>query len=532
MSMLFHLDKCIGCHTCSVACKNLWTDRDGAEYMWWNNVETRPGTGYPVGWEDQEHYKGGWRRDSKGRLKLTLHSKGGGVAKAFYNPSLPELEDYYDPFTFKYGDLFTAPESEQQPTAIPVSKITGQPVEIRTGPNWDDDLGGSGIYAANDPSMEGVDDTVRAQMEELERVVFNYLPRICNHCLNPSCLAACPSGAIYKRAEDGVVLVNEDKCRGWRMCVSACPYKKVYYNWNTGKSEKCILCFPRMETGQAPACAHSCVGRIRYMGVMLYDADLIEAVASMPEDELLDAQLDMILDPSDPRVIAAAREAGIDEGWLDAARRSPVYKFVKEWGMALPLHPEYRTLAMMYYVPPLSPIMSVIESNLVKLDLPDKKGQKQQDFELLEELDKARLPLEYLANLFTIGDVEPIRRILRTMLAVRTYKRRQSVDQYAGNVPGPIRRDKPESDAQPAGTNGSGMDDAGMDDATLEMLSSIGLTEERAEAIYKLTTIPTLDDRFVLPPYHREMAIEELNDPLSAKGEAGFGARQTPERGA
>ncbi len=142
MSMLFHLDKCIGCHTCSVACKNLWTDREGAEYMWWNNVETRPGTGYPTGWEDQEHYKGGWRRDKKGRLKLTLHSRGGGVAKAFYNPSLPELEDYYDPFTFKYGDLFTSPQSTQQPTAVPISKITGDEMEITTGPNWDDDLGG------------------------------------------------------------------------------------------------------------------------------------------------------------------------------------------------------------------------------------------------------------------------------------------------------------------------------------------------------------------------------------------------------
>jgi nitrate reductase beta subunit len=159
---------------------------------------------------------------------------------------------------------------------------------------------------------------------------------------------------------------------------------------------------------------------------------------------------------------------------------------------------------MMYYVPPLSPIMSVIESNLVNLDLPNSNGQNAQDFELLDELDKARLPLEYLANLFTIGDVEPIRRILRTMLAVRTYKRRQSVDHAQGTP---------------------------MDEATLEMMSAIGLTEERAEAMYKLTTIPTLDDRFVLPPYHREMAIEELNDPLSAKGGAGFGARQAPERG-
>ena len=65
MSMLFHLDKCIGCHTCSVACKNLWTDRKGAEYMWWNNVETRPGTGYPTQWENQERLPG--RLGAQGR---------------------------------------------------------------------------------------------------------------------------------------------------------------------------------------------------------------------------------------------------------------------------------------------------------------------------------------------------------------------------------------------------------------------------------------------------------------------------------
>ena len=132
MSMLFHLDKCIGCHTCSVACKNLWTDRDGAEYMWWNNVETRPGTGYPTGWEDQDHYEGGWHRDKKGRLKLVLHSRGGGVAKAFYNPALPQLDDYYDPYTVRYGDLFGSPAGRHQPTAVPVSKITGKPMEIST----------------------------------------------------------------------------------------------------------------------------------------------------------------------------------------------------------------------------------------------------------------------------------------------------------------------------------------------------------------------------------------------------------------
>ena len=304
--------------------------------------------------------------------------------------------------------------------------ITGDEMEIESGPNWDDDLGGSGIYARNDPSLDGVDPEIRAQMEEIERVVFNYLPRICNHCLNPSCVAACPSGAIYKRAEDGVVLVHEDKCRAWRMCVSACPYKKVYYNWSTGKSEKCILCFPRMETGQAPACAHSCVGRIRYMGVLLYDADAIEAVVHSPDEELLQAQMDAILDPFDPRVIAEAKAAGIGDDWIDSAQQSPAWLFVKEWGLALPLHPEYRTAAMMFYIPPLSPVMSTIERNLAKLDI----GSEEHDFELFDQLEKARLPLEYLANLFSMGDHEIIKGILRKMLAVRMYKRRQSVEGF------------------------------------------------------------------------------------------------------
>src|SRR5512146_2739728 len=121
MSMLFHLDKCIGCHTCSIACKNLWTDRKGAEYMWWNNVETRPGSGYPTQWENQEHFKGGWKYNKslapgdKPSLALRLHSKTGALAKLYFNPHLPSLEDYYEPFTFRYSDLFTAPESEDQP---------------------------------------------------------------------------------------------------------------------------------------------------------------------------------------------------------------------------------------------------------------------------------------------------------------------------------------------------------------------------------------------------------------------------------
>jgi len=497
MSMMFHLDKCIGCHTCSVACKNLWTDRGGAEYMWWNNVETRPGTGYPTGWEDQDHYKGGWKSDGNGKVDLRLQSKPAALANLFFNPALPQLEDYYDPFTHKYQDLFDAPAGDHQPTAMPISLITGQLTKIESGPNWDDDLGGSDIYARNDVSLEGVDPAVRAQMEEIEQVVFNYLPRICNHCLNPSCVAACPSSAIYKRGEDGVVLVNEDKCKAWRMCVAACPYKKVYYNWSSGKSEKCILCFPRMETGQAPACAHSCVGRIRYMGVLLYDADKIESAVAVPEDELVAAQLDMILDPNDPLVIEAARQSGIDEGWLDAARRSPVYQFVKVWGIALPLHPEFRTMAMMFYVPPLSPVVSTIENELVRLDISDEP----EDFEMFDHLDKARLPVKYLANLFSVQNEEIIRSILRKMYAVRIFKRHESLN------------------------------DGSINDAVRKVLDSANLDEAKAEAIYRLTTIPKFDERFVLPPYHREMSIEELNDPLAYKGATGVGYIQEPKRG-
>lgn len=497
MSMLFHLDKCIGCHTCSIACKNIWTDRKGAEYMWWNNVETRPGTGYPTQWENQKHYHGGWERKGN-KLSLRLHSRLGGLNNLFFNPSLPALDDYYEPFTFRYQDLFDAPAGDDQPTAIPISQVTGQPIDIQSGPNWDDDLGGSKLYARNDPNLEGVSAEVQAQMQELERVVFNYLPRICNHCLNPACVAACPSGAIYKRGEDGIVLVNENKCRAWRMCVAACPYKKVFYNWSTGKSEKCILCFPRLETGQAPACAHSCVGRIRYMGVLLYDADRIPEAAKVDDHELVAAHNAVILDPNDPQVIAAAKANGIDDGWLEAARKSPVYSFIKEWGLALPLHPEFRTMAMMYYIPPLSPVVSVIEEELVRLDLTE--GPAAHDFELFHRLDSARLPIRYLANLFSAGNEEPIRSALRKMLAVRTYMRHKTVE---GQI----------------------------SEQTLALLAEAGLDQEQAEAIYRMTTLPTLDERFVLPPYHREMAVESWKDPLAHKGEAGLGYIQAPRRG-
>jgi nitrate reductase beta subunit len=143
------------------------------------------------------------------------------------------------------------------------------------------------------------------------------------------------------------------------MCVSGCPYKKIYYNWSSGKSEKCIFCYPRIEAGQPTVCSETCVGRIRYLGVVLYDADGIEKAASVKDDKnLYQAQLDIFLNPNDLSVIAQARADGVPGAWLDAAKKSPVYKMAMEWKVAFPLHPEYRTLPMVWYVPPLSPIQS------------------------------------------------------------------------------------------------------------------------------------------------------------------------------
>src|SRR5262249_9098239 len=138
VSMVFHLDKCIGCHTCSLACKNLWTDRPGAEYMWWNNVETKPGTGYPTRWEDQSTWKGGW--ENSGSLKLRSQGRLGGILKLFYNANQPGLDDYYEPWTYQYSDLFDAPAGDEQPVAKPISLVTGKLIDIEAGPNWDDDL--------------------------------------------------------------------------------------------------------------------------------------------------------------------------------------------------------------------------------------------------------------------------------------------------------------------------------------------------------------------------------------------------------
>jgi len=349
--------------------------------------------------------------------------------------------------------------------------ITGKRMEkIEWGPNWEEILGGEFSKRSKDKNFDEVQKDIYGQFEN---TFMMYLPRLCEHCLNPACVASCPSGSIYKREEDGIVLIDQDKCRGWRMCVSGCPYKKIYYNWQTGKAEKCIFCYPRIEAGQPTVCSETCVGRIRYLGVLLYDADQIQAAASVEHDrDLYQAQLNLFLDPNDPKVIEQARKDGIPEAWLNAAKNSPVYKMAVDWKVALPLHPEYRTLPMVWYVPPLSPIQSAAQSGHIGAN-----GE-------IPDVNQLRIPVKYLANLLTAGDTIPVTRALERMLAMRGYMRSKHVDGVENK----------------------------------KVLDQVGLDKHTVEDMYHVMAIANYEDRFVIPSAHREYA----ENAFDLRGGCGF----------
>jgi nitrate reductase beta subunit len=138
---------------------------------------------------------------------------------------------------------------------------------------------------------------------------FFYLARICNHCTYPACLAACPRGSIYKRPEDGIVLVDQGRCRGYRECVQGCPYKKVFFNPTTGTSEKCIACYPKFENALQQQCFVNCIGKIRLAGWI-----------SKPED---------------------------------ARPENPIDYLVHVRKVALPLFPQFGLEPNVYYIPPI-----------------------------------------------------------------------------------------------------------------------------------------------------------------------------------
>ena len=157
LMMVMALDKCIGCHTCSVTCKQAWTDRDGAEYMWFNNVETKPGAGYPRTWEDQDRWQGGWRLDGKGRLALRAGGRLKKLATIFGNFDMPLIDDYYEPWTYDYASLVTAPAGPHLAGDDAALAPHGQASwTSQWGPNWEDDLAGS--LPPDDPGVRGLED--------------------------------------------------------------------------------------------------------------------------------------------------------------------------------------------------------------------------------------------------------------------------------------------------------------------------------------------------------------------------------------
>jgi nitrate reductase / nitrite oxidoreductase, beta subunit len=242
------------------------------------------------------------------------------LANIFANPDLPEIDDYYEPWDYDYEHLQDAPRSKAMPVARPRSLVSGKRMEkIEWGPNWEEILGTEFAKRSQGLQLragaEGHLRPVREHLHDVPAAPVRALPE-------PGLRGVLPSGAIYKREEDGIVLIDQDKCRGWRMCVSGCPYKKIYYNWKTGKSEKCIFCYPRIEAGQPTVCSETCVGRIRYLGVLLYDADRSRLASVASEKDLYQAQLEIFLDPHDENVMAAARKEGIPD--ILADRRAAV----------------------------------------------------------------------------------------------------------------------------------------------------------------------------------------------------------------
>ena len=226
--------------------------------------------------------------------------------------------------------------------------------------------------------------------------------------------------------------------------------------------------------------------------MLLYEAVRIEQVASCDEKDFVDTQLGIYLDPFDPEVIREARKNGIADSTIIAAQKSPVYKFVKVWKIALPLHPEFRTLPNLFYVPPMLPAMASVDADGVYETVSDS---------LFAGIDKSRLPMNYLASLFTAGDAEKVRGVMRKLLAVKIHRRDVTVG------------DLPKQEVEVA-------------------LKQVHMEGAEADEIFRLTSLATFEERFVIPPAHREEAIEMIESTADAKGEQGFGFTERGQRGA
>jgi nitrate reductase beta subunit len=183
---------------------------------------------------------------------------------------------------------------------------------------------------------------------------FFYLARICNHCSYPACLAACPRNAIYKRPEDGIVLVDQERCRGYRKCMEACPYKKTYYRGTTRTTEKCIGCFPRVE-GKDQAGSGSA------------DADPLHGLVHRPHP--------------------LAGPGRVEQGrhWKEM-RNNPLYYLIHVAKVALPLYPQFGTEPNGYYIPPRWVSRPICTRCSVPAWMPPSRSTSAPDRELLAVL--------------------------------------------------------------------------------------------------------------------------------------------------
>lgn len=258
-AIIFDLNKCIACQTCSLACKTTWTSGKGQEYMFWNNVETKPYGGYPIAWD------------------LGILSK------------LKSQEWRGDKYFGK--TLFEAAEKDEK--ILQHISEDGDWAYPNIGEDEISGMVNRGDWIATLP----------------HRIWMFYLPRTCAHCTYPACLAACPRKAIYKRPEDGIVLIDQSKCRGYRECVRSCPYKKSMFNVETRISEKCVGCYPKIEQGEMPQCVTNCIGKIRLAGFV-----------STPDN---------------------------------SRKENPVDYLIHEKKLALPLYPQFGLEPNIYFIPPI-----------------------------------------------------------------------------------------------------------------------------------------------------------------------------------
>lgn len=255
---VFDTNKCIACQTCTMACKMAWTSGKGQEFMFWNNVTTKPWGSYPLAWDIRLLEKLGpqkWNGNKYAGKTIFEAAPAGEEILGF----IPGEDDWLFP---NIGE----DEVNEQVKQGEYIKIPHQP--------W-----------------------------------MFYLQRICNHCTYPACLAACPRKSIYKR-DDGIVLIDQKRCRGYQECVRGCPYKKSMFREYTGKSEKCISCYPAIEQGKQTQCVVNCIGKIRLFG--------------------------------------------FKSSWDSPRENNPIDYLVHIKKIALPLYPQFGLEPNVYYIPPIN----------------------------------------------------------------------------------------------------------------------------------------------------------------------------------